>query len=507
MLRHKESYEGDWEFMLDGQKRFFRVTSNTMAGSSKTVLINLQDLTSLAERDEIAVMKDSLQIGLFFMDRNSIIQDHYSRFLEELLSKKELQGTSFIDLLSASLHPSEINAVRDYFDMLFNRLFDQFTLAEINPLDKLHYINAETGDKKIFHCTFTTIDRGGGEISALVSLYDITIESELQQRIVEEEAKRQEEMASLFELIKVDHDVFSDFMEDAEFGFININEILKNDRLATNDILVMVYQSVHAIKSNAVIIGLETFGNKLHKVESSIKNLLEKEEVSFDEMFNLTMELEKLYKESNKFEINIRKIQAFKAGSGDRQKRSDAVMVESFAKAVNKAAEDTGKKVQFVVDGIDSGAIERGPRRIIKEILMQLIRNSVVHGIELPNERIAHGKDETGKVRLSIKLTEENIQVKLGDDGNGLDFEKIAAKALQLNLIKNEDIKSREALLKAIFSPGFSTAETAGVHAGRGIGLNLVRDRVRDVKGSVKVQTESGKGTIFIIIFPVDSKT
>jgi two-component system chemotaxis sensor kinase CheA len=506
MLSHKESYAGDWEFMLDGQKRFFRVTSNTMAGSSKTVLINLQDLTSLAERDEIAVMKDSLRIGLFFMDRNYIIQDHYSRFLEELLVKEELQGKSFIDLLSASLNHSELNSVRDYFDMLFDRVFDQTTLEDINPLTKLYYVNAETGDKKIFHCTFTTIDRGTGEISALVSLYDITVETELQQRIVEEEAKRQEEMATLFELFKVEQDVFSDFMEDAEHEFTNINKILRNEAIATHDILVMVYQSVHAIKSNAVIVGLETFGNKLHTIESGIKKLREQEAVSFDEMFALTLELEKLFKERDKFEETIQKIRSFKSGSSNSHKRGSAVMVESFVKAASKAAEDNGKKVQFVVDDMDSEAIERGPRRIMKDVLMQLVRNSVVHGIEAPGERLARGKNETGKIRLSIKLTGEIIQVKLGDDGNGLDFGKIAEKALHANLIKKEDLKNKEMLLKAIFSPGFSTAETEGVHAGRGIGLNLVRDRVREAKGSIKVQTESGKGTVFIILFPAGPK-
>jgi chemotaxis protein histidine kinase CheA len=181
-------------------------------------------------------------------------------------------------------------------------------------------------------------------------------------------------------------------------------------------------------------------------------------------------------------------------------------MVESLAKAANKAAQDIGKKVQFIVDNIDSDAIERGPRRIMKEILMQLVRNAVVHGIEAPGERLARGKGETGKVRLSVRLSGEIIQVRLGDDGNGLDFGKIAERALRMNLLKKEDTKNKGALLKMIFSPGFSTAETEGVHAGRGIGLNLVRDRVHDVKGSVKVQTEAGKGTIFIILLPADPK-
>jgi len=134
---------------------------------------------------------------------------------------------------------------------------------------------------------------------------------------------------------------------------------------------------------------------------------------------------------------------------------------------------------------------------------MQLVRNSVAHGIETPEDRIAGGKDETGIIRLSVKVAGGNVHVKLGDDGRGLDYRKIAEKALRLNMIKPENANDKRALLKVIFSPGFSTAEAEGIHAGRGIGLSLVQDRVRNGKGSIKVQSKAGKGTVFNIFFPI----
>jgi chemotaxis protein histidine kinase CheA len=122
----------------------------------------------------------------------------------------------------------------------------------------------------------------------------------------------------------------------------------------------------------------------------------------------------------------------------------------------------------------------------------------------MPEIRSKRGKNEIGIVKLSIKTDGKVIQVKFLDDGGGLDFAKIRDKALALNLIKKEDANNKNALLGAIFAPGFSTAETEGIHGGRGIGLNLVRDRVRDAKGTIKLQTEPGKGTIFSILFPVE---
>ena len=502
MLRQKTGYEGDWEFTLGGQKRFFRVVSNDVAGTSKNALINMYDLTSLAERDEIAIMKDSLKIGLFFMDRDLIIQDHYSRYLEDLLSLKDIAGRRFTDILAGSVSSKEIDGIIDYLGMIINQTYDQSTLEEINPLAEFQYSSGEDEDKKVFNCNFVSVDRGGAGVFILVSIYDISARVELQHRLMEEENRRQEEMQSIFELIQVEHDVFNDFLDDTNYEFERIDNTLKNGDLYANEVLVDIYQSVHAIKSNAVILGLNTFGNKAHELESRIKELLQEgDEIPFSDMLHLVMEIEKLSQEKEGFWANIKKIQAF--GIGTEKKQGEHVLIESLKKTADKSAEGMDKKVQFVVDNIDTDAIEKGPRRVIKEILIQLIRNSVVHGIELPEERLAKGKDETGTVRLSINIQNGNIHLKLSDDGRGLDFVRIRNRAKELQMIKDDEGNNKNTLLKVIFMPGFSTAVAEGVHAGRGVGLSFVRDRVRDVKGAIKLQSDQDKGTVFNISIPM----
>jgi two-component system chemotaxis sensor kinase CheA len=393
--------------------------------------------------------------------------------------------------------------------MILERTYDQEMLEEINPLSELRYVNKTTGDRKVFQFAFATVERGRGEVFILVTVYDITTRVELQERLAEEEARRQEEMQAVFELIQVEPDVFSDFMEDMEHEFDEIDKILKNDALSAHDALVKVYQSIHAIKSNAVILGLNVFGNKVHNLESKIKKLREmQDEVPFAEMLNLTMDIEKLFNEKEGFRDILAKLKNYagggKGGAGGK-KQNIKVLVDSLAKTTSRVAEDLQKQVKFVVAEIDPEAIDRGPRRVMKEILMQLIRNSVLHGIEMPDERKAKGKNETGIVRLSIKMTEDhkNIHIKLTDDGRGLDYKKISERALSRNLIKKEDAKNTDVLMKVIFMPGFSTAETETIHGGRGIGLNLVRDRIKEVKGAVKLRSETGKGTLFFISIPV----
>jgi two-component system chemotaxis sensor kinase CheA len=452
---------------------------------------------------EITIMKDSLKIGLFFMDKNFFIQDHYSQYLEEILSEKDLAGRSFMDFISPSFNTRELGNIRDYFTMALNHIFDQTTLDDINPLSEFNYINVKTGKRKVFNCGFSVIEQGSQGTFILVVIYDITAEVELQQRLSEEENRQQEDMKNVFELVNVEPRVFDDFNEDAEYEFDRIHETLKNEEASAHEMLVEIYQSVHAIKSNAVILGLNVFGDKVHKLESEIKKMREQEEVDFNDMLELVLSLEKLSYEKDRFKIIKEKINSFRSSDGGSQEQY--VLLESLTKTVNRASDDMGKKIKLLVDGIDYEAIEKGPRRIIKETLVQLVRNSVVHGIETPEKRIARGKNETGVIRLSVKSNGENIHVKLGDDGNGLDFEKIAEKALRLNLIKAEDAGNKNALLKVIFLPGFSTAETEGIHAGRGIGLNMVQDRVRNGKGSIKVNTVPGKGTEFNMFFPVSA--
>jgi two-component system chemotaxis sensor kinase CheA len=507
MIKERDHYAEDWEFSLNGQKRYFKAVSHGLPGNTGGSLISLYDMTHLAERDEIAVMKDSMKIGLFFMDREYVIQDHYSRYLEAMLSETGLFGKLFTDVIADSVTPNELESIKDYLGMVMERSYDQEMLDDINPLNEMQYVNARTGDRKVFQFAFATVERARGEVFLLVTVYDITIKAELQQRLAEEEAKRQEEMQAFFELIQVEPDVFSDFMEDMEHEFGTINNILKDSVLTTHEALVKIYQSIHAIKSNAVILGLSIFGNKVHNLESKIKKMREqKGEVPFVEMLNLTMDIEKISQEREGFKQIISKLQTYGgAGAGGGKRQNVKILVDSLAKTASKAAEDLEKQVKFVADDIDAEAIEKGPRRIIKEILMQLIRNSVVHGIELPEVRKAGGKDEAGTITLSIKMTEdhENINIKLSDDGKGLDYKKIAERAIENKLIKKQDAENKDMLLKAIFAPGFSTAETEGVHAGRGIGLNLVRDRVKEANGNIKLRSETGKGTVFSVAVPI----
>jgi len=268
--------------------------------------------------------------------------------------------------------------------------------------------------------------------------------------------------------------------------------------------MVSIYQSVHAIKSNSLILGLENFSDKLHELENTIKQYRENEEVAFEDVLHITVELDKIMKEKDKFQSIIQKIESFKAGSEGAHRQDQYVLIETLTQACDKAAEAQNKKVIFTVDELDSSILDNSPRRIIKEVLTQLVRNSVYHGIEMPRDRVAAGKDSQGKIRLSITREDDLIHLKLSDDGKGLDLKKIRERAVEQKLLSEEDAENKNQLLQVIFAPGFSTASSADLHAGRGIGLNLVRERIKELRGSIKLSSDPGKGTTFNVFIPFE---
>jgi two-component system chemotaxis sensor kinase CheA len=455
------------------------------------------------ERDEITAMKDNLKVGVFLMNSQYVIQGAYSKALEGVLGTDEIEGKKFTDILASSLKPKERDTLEDYFGMILNRSFDVRMLEEINPISEFSYIVEHSGDDKTLRSSFAVVDRGHGEHFVLGTLEDITEAKLLQQQLAVEESKREEEMRALFQVIQIEPRVFGDFIEDTEYEFERINNTLKDKELSAKAAMVEIYQSIHAIKSNAVILGLDNFSGKLHDLESKIKVVRDQEDITFEDILHITVELEKIMKEKDKFRETISKIEAFHAASGGNRRQDRYVLIETLTRACEKAAAALGKRAKFTVAELDGIVLEHGPRRVMKEVLTQMVRNAVYHGIEHPDERRARGKDGEGNIRVSIKYDGSLIHIKLSDDGRGIDFNKIREKALSLNLISKEDAENKNSLLKVIFSPGFSTADSADMHAGRGIGLNLVMERIRDLRGSIKIQTEPGKGTQFNIFIPL----
>jgi two-component system, chemotaxis family, sensor kinase CheA len=173
-----------------------------------------------------------------------------------------------------------------------------------------------------------------------------------------------------------------------------------------------------------------------------------------------------------------------------------------FPRMVRDLAQRLGKEVNLVLTGehteLDKTVLEK-----IGDPLVHLVRNSVDHGIEMPDVRKANGKPSFGTLRLDASHRGGNICVEVGDDGGGLNPAKILAKARSRGLVGPNDVLSDSQACELIFLPGFSTAETTTDISGRGVGLDVVRRNVKELGGSIEVKNELGKGARFVITLPL----
>jgi two-component system chemotaxis sensor kinase CheA len=170
---------------------------------------------------------------------------------------------------------------------------------------------------------------------------------------------------------------------------------------------------------------------------------------------------------------------------------------------VRDLCQASGKLVQLRVSGeaseLDSTVIEK-----LVDPLTHLVRNALDHGVEAPAERVANGKLETATLTLHAEHRGGNIEIVVGDDGRGINRPRVRAKALELGLIgAGQDALSDERIQELIFAPGFSTAEKLNELSGRGVGLDVVRKNVGELNGAIKVESEPGQGTRFVIRLPL----
>ncbi len=175
-----------------------------------------------------------------------------------------------------------------------------------------------------------------------------------------------------------------------------------------------------------------------------------------------------------------------------------------FPRLIRDLSKETGKEVQLVIKGeeteLDKTLIEE-----INDPLVHLIRNSVDHGIENPDDREKNGKPRKGTVILSAEHEGNDIIISIEDDGGGIDPGKILNKAIQKGIISKEKSKdlTKQEIFNLLFAPGFSTAEKVTNISGRGVGMDVVKTNVTKLHGIINIDSELGKGTKVVIKLPL----
>ncbi|MEW6133038.1 MAG: Hpt domain-containing protein [Pseudomonadota bacterium] len=175
---------------------------------------------------------------------------------------------------------------------------------------------------------------------------------------------------------------------------------------------------------------------------------------------------------------------------------------ERLYRVVRQTARDLNKRAQLDIQGGDI-EIDRGVLEKIVAPIEHLLRNSIAHGLETPEGRAQAGKPELGEVRLIARHEGNEMVLRVSDDGAGLDLKRIHEKAVERGLLDPGVEPGNQQLAQMIFVPGFSTADEVTQVAGRGVGMDVVKNEIAGLGGRVEIDTETGKGTTFTIYLPL----
>ncbi|MEZ5459131.1 MAG: response regulator [Steroidobacteraceae bacterium] len=175
---------------------------------------------------------------------------------------------------------------------------------------------------------------------------------------------------------------------------------------------------------------------------------------------------------------------------------------QRLQRIVRQAAAESGRQAELSIEGA-SGELDRQVLERMLPPFEHILRNAVVHGIELPAERVARGKPEAGQIQMSLRREGSEVVVEIQDDGAGMNIAAIRTKGIALGLIRSDQAVSDGDVMQLVLEPGFSTASTITQQAGRGVGMDVVATEVKKLGGALHMDSKQGEGTRFTIRLPL----
>lgn len=469
--------------------------------------------TALTEaKDETDRIMETVGQGLFLVHKageHYQVGSQYSRALEEMFSTTALAGKDLMAVLRAGLPESSMKKIADYLELMFKPEIKESVMSNINPLREIE-INFDSAAAparlKFLQFKFKRIMDGATIQHLMAAVTDVTRQVLLDRKLKETEEKNAGQMEMLFGILHVEPRMLSEFIGDMEEDIALINDTLKpgGSNLQPREKLAVIYRAMHTIKGNASILNLKFFAGKAHEYEEKVGELQQKEELVGQDFLPLALKLNEMIETLREVKSLIQRITQFQTNFGGEKQNID-LLVKAVDSNVQKLSGELSKKAELSYDRFEPAHVPEQYRKLLKDILIQLTRNSLAHGIETPQERKAAGKPESGRVELVSEKSGDSLRIYFRDDGRGLQLDKLRRKAVEAGGHRPDEVEKWDAQTVAgmIFVPGISTADSATLNAGRGVGMDIIQQKVQSLGGSVDVRFETGTFCEFAITLPM----
>ncbi len=460
---------------------------------------------------ELSEIMASVREGLFLINKDFTIGKQYSARLPEMLGMENVSGENFLDIAKKLLPEEELEHTQIFIEQLYSEWVVEELIEDLNPLHRIAIFPENATNPKYLDFKFFRVTNEQGEVQrVLVSVIDSTESVQLQSSIEAQKEQEQRELEMLNTILNTDSRVLANFINVTKERLDEINDALKTSDTNQRELRAKVNfigRCIHSIKGEASALRLHRMVDICETTEDSLANLRKVNTLTGQDFLGLIVLIEDLFRL-----VDILDNYSDRLTHGDESDMAHIPEMPTLASAeeqhfqqfIQDIAKRSGKQVRLIMQGFDEIHLDNKQRQALQDIAMQILRNAVIHGIEMPQLRQQRGKAEVGTLHLT--LTQENGMLILNaeDDGNGIDFDAIRAKAVsegQYSVAEAEQFDKKQ-LLALMLSDGFSTASEATEDAGKGVGMGIIKETVHDMGGKMNISTAPQQYTRFTITMP-----
>lgn len=473
-------------------------------------------------RREIDSIMSSVQEGLFLVDSDLKVGSQHSQALSTIIPNLQLSGQNFESVLDKFLSRLDIDNAKRYINQLFeSRIKKESLIKSLNPLSRVQvfFDDDKKGlSDKHLRFEFTRVYEGKDIKQVLVSVSDITQEVLLEKRLEKEREQNSRQVELLIKVLRVEPAILDGFLRRGQQVADTINAILRNQKYQGNlqAKATQIFREIHTFKGESSALEFDRFVQIAEEMEEKLKELLKKKFLSGDDFLSIVVNLDALIEQLDvtralhKRLVSHSNSSVADKGASEHLKSALNAMIDEgdrgdidayLSQCIARAAERNYKLVQYQVHGFNEAELSSEQLDAVTAIAVQLARNAVVHGIERPEARKSAGKSRQGNIDVSLAKRNGFYYLIVEDDGKGIDVEAIREKLRTMpNFKKNPDTMSEQELQRAIFVPGLSTATSSTEDAGRGVGMDLVLDRVKNLGAKIAVNSKAGQFSRFTIL-------
>lgn len=441
--------------------------------------------------------------GLFLLDEHYKIGNQFSASLIMILRHEVEAGASFFNILGSMSSSETLASAQDYVSLLFGNHVKESLIISLNPLSEVEVQvtdNRGKTDTRYLSFQFNRVLEGERITHLLVTVQDITERVNLVTELAELKAQSKVELSYLQKILGIDRGQMQQFLAQMESGLTRINNALEqashHNGADYHAIIGQILRETHTIKGEAATLGLNSCESSAHAFELEMIRIRNQPNIQGNDMIGLTVRLEEFFD-------RLHQIRQIMASMGELNGTANTIptatlnlnaksLISDMHVLAQRIAADQNKQVQLTAD---LTALDKLPECMIKElrhITIQLLRNAISHGIELPDERLALNKSATGSIHLACKEIQKNqFAWTFRDDGRGLNPNLIRPALISSGRYTADEVAAMDdrSVVMKVFESGFSTVETAHRDAGHGIGLDLIHEKISAIGGRLHVKT------------------